>query len=125
MKIDRIDHMVLTVRDIAATVAFYTGVLGMTERRFGEGRVALCFGRQKINLHRAGAEFEPKAEAPTPGAGDICLISTTPLDEVRRHLRAQGVAVEQGPVARSGAMGPIQSLYIRDPDGNLIEISSY
>ncbi len=125
MKIDRIDHLVLTVRNIAATLDFYGRVLGMTETRFGEGRVALCFGRQKINLHEAGAEFEPKAETPTPGSCDLCLISATPLDEARRHLSAQGVVIEQGPVARGGAMGPIQSLYIRDPDGNLIEISHY
>ena len=125
MEIESIDHLVLTVRDVAATVAFYSRVLGMTERRFGEGRVALSFGRQKINLHAAGAEFEPKAESPTPGSQDICLIAATPLDVVERHLRAQGVAIEQGPVARTGARGPIQSLYIRDPDGNLIEISNY
>jgi catechol 2,3-dioxygenase-like lactoylglutathione lyase family enzyme len=123
--IDRIDHLVLTVRDIAATVEFYGRVLGMTETRFGEGRVALMFGSQKINLHEAGAEFEPKAATPTPGAADICLISATPLETVMRHLDAEGVTIEQGPVARSSAQGPIQSLYIRDPDGNLIEISAY
>ena len=97
----------------------------MTETRFGEGRVALMFGSQKINLHEAGAEFEPKAATPTPGAADICLISATPLETVMRHLDAEGVTIEQGPVARSSAQGPIQSLYIRDPDGNLIEISAY
>lgn len=89
MEIDRIDHLVLTVRDIAATVEFYCAALGMTERRFGEGRVALSFGRQKINLHEAGAELEPKAGTPTPGAADICLIAGTPLADVERHLRAR------------------------------------
>ncbi len=125
MEIDRIDHMALTVRDIAATVEFYTAVPGMTETRFGEGRVALTFYDQKINLHEAGAVFEPKAETPTPGAGDIRLIAGTPPDAVARRLNAQGVAIEQGPVGRSGASGPIQFLHIRDPDGNPSEISNY
>lgn len=101
--IDRIDHLVLTVSDIAATVEFYGRVLGMTEQRFGEGRVALTFGSQKINLHQAGAEFEPKAATPTPGATDICLISATPLDAVSRHLDAEGVPSSW---ARSRGAGP-------------------
>ncbi len=125
MKIDRIDHIVLTVGDVAATVAFYTRVLGMEEVRFGEGRTALRFGRQKINLHQAGREFEPKAAAPMPGSADLCLISATPLEAVLRRLEARGVAIELGPVKRTGATGPIESLYIRDPDGNLVEISTY
>ena len=125
MKIDRIDHVVLTVRDIAATVAFYTGVLGMESVRFGEGRTALTFGRQKINLHQAGREFEPKAAAPTPGSADVCLISAVPLEAVMRRLAEHGIAIELGPVARTGATGPIESVYIRDPDGNLVEISTY
>ena len=125
MKIDRIDHIVLTVGDVAATVAFYTRVLGMEEVRFGGGRTALRFGRQKINLHQAGREFEPKAAAPTPGSAALCLISATPLDAVLSRLEAHGVAVELGPVKRTGATGPIESLYIRDPDGNLVEISTY
>ncbi len=125
MNIDRIDHIVLTVRDITETVAFYSRVLGMEEVRFGEGRAALGFGQQKINLHEAGAEFEPRAVAPTPGSGDLCLISATPLGEVIRHLAACGVEIEIGPVARTGATGPIDSVYIRDPDGNLVEISNY
>ncbi len=125
MTIDRIDHIVLTVGDVAATVAFYTRVVGMEEVRFGEGRTALRFGRQKINLHQAGREFEPKAAAPTPGSADLCLISATPLEAVLSRLEARGVAVELGPVKRTGATGPIESLYLRDPDGNLVEISTY
>ncbi len=125
MKIDRIDHIVLTVRDVDATVAFYSDALGMEARRFAGRRIALHFGRHKINLHRAGREFEPKAGAPTPGSADICLIAETPLDAVARHLESCGVAIELGPVARSGAGGPVSSLYLRDPDGNLIEISTY
>ena len=123
--IDRIDHFVLTVRELAATAAFYERVLGMRLVTFGAGRKALAFGRQKINLHEAGREFEPKARAPIPGSGDFCLITERPLDEVARHLAACGVAIEEGPVAKTGATGPIRSLYIRDPDGNLIEISTY
>ena len=125
MKIDRIDHFVLTVRSIDATVAFYRDALGMEVVRFGEGRVALAFGEQKINLHQAGAEFEPKAETPTPGSGDFCLITSEPLEAVQAHLEAAGVVIEDGPVPRTGAMGLIESLYFRDPDGNLVEVSRY
>jgi catechol 2,3-dioxygenase-like lactoylglutathione lyase family enzyme len=123
--IDRLDHLVLTVADIDATVDFYTRVLGMRAETFGAGRRALRFGRQKINLHQAGREFEPKAARPTPGSADLCFISDVPLDEVQRHLAACGVAVEEGPVDRTGAIGPIRSVYLRDPDDNLIEISTY
>jgi catechol 2,3-dioxygenase-like lactoylglutathione lyase family enzyme len=123
--IDRIDHFVLTVRDLADTAAFYERVLGMRLVTFGAGRKALAFGRQKINLHEAGREFEPKARAPLPGSGDFCLITERPLEEVARHLAACGVAIEEGPVAKTGATGPLRSLYIRDPDGNLVEISNY
>jgi catechol 2,3-dioxygenase-like lactoylglutathione lyase family enzyme len=122
--IDRIDHFVLTVRDLADTAAFYERVLGMRLVTFGAGRKALAFGRQKINLHEAGREFEPKARAPLPGSSDFCLITERPLEEVARHLAACGVAIEEGPVAKTGATGPIRSLYIRDPDGNLVEISN-
>jgi len=125
IEIDRIDHVVLTVRDIEATCAFYRHVLGMTAETFGEGRVALRFGRQKFNLHQIGREFEPKAEKPTSGSGDLCLIAATPLDEVIRHLESSGVAIELGPVPRTGATGEIRSVYLRDPDRNLIEISNY
>ena len=126
MHIDRIDHFVLTVRDLDATIDFYTRVLGMEAVTFGPlGRRALSFGRHKINLHVAGKEFEPKARAPGPGTADFCLITDVPLAEVQAHLAAHGVAVEDGPVPRTGATGPITSVYLRDPDGNLVEISNY
>lgn len=123
--IDRIDHLVLTVDSIDTTIQFYESVLGMRIETFGEGRKALSFGRQKFNLHQKGKEFLPKAIHPTPGAIDICLISTTPLDEVVRHLKSMNVEIEEGPVQRTGATGPIKSVYFRDPDMNLIEISNY
>lgn len=123
--IDHLDHLVLTVRDVAATIDFYTRVLGMEEVTFGEGRKALRFGRQKINLHPAGGELEPKAATPTPGSGDLCFITHTPLAEVTRHIEARGVALLLPPSRRTGALGPIESVYLRDPDGNLIEISNY
>jgi catechol 2,3-dioxygenase-like lactoylglutathione lyase family enzyme len=125
MQIDRLDHLVLTVADIDRTVAFYTRVLGMREETFGAGRRALTFGRQKINLHEAGREFEPKAARPTPGSGDLCFITDSPLPDVQQHLAACEVPIEEGPVDRTGALGPIRSVYIRDPDANLIEISTY
>jgi catechol 2,3-dioxygenase-like lactoylglutathione lyase family enzyme len=124
MHIDRIDHLVLTVRDIDATCAFYTRVLGMQAITFGAGRTALAFGSQKINLHQAGHEFEPKALRPTPGSGDLCFLTAVPLSEVVAHVQACGVAIEEGPVSRSGATGPIESIYLRDPDGNLVEVSN-
>lgn len=129
-EIDRLDHLVLTVADIARCAAFYERALGMRIERFtppagGPERTALRFGAQKINLHQAGAEFEPKAAAPTPGSADLCFIAAAPLAAVRAHLEAVGVAIESGPVARTGATGPISSLYLRDPDRNLIEISVY
>jgi catechol 2,3-dioxygenase-like lactoylglutathione lyase family enzyme len=125
MRIERLDHLVLTVRDIAATCDFYSTVLGMQVVTFGAGRKALAFGQQKFNLHEAGREFEPKAEAPTPGSADLCLIAHGPLDAVIGHLRACGVPVLEGPVQRTGALGPITSVYFRDPDRNLIEVSTY
>ncbi|AHL75088.1 glyoxalase [Stutzerimonas stutzeri] len=124
MQIDHLDHLVLTVADIEASVGFYTRVLGMQAVTFGEGRKALAFGQQKINLHQAGREFEPKAERPAPGSADLCFIVTTPLDEVVAHLHRQGVAIIEGPVQRTGATGPIRSVYVRDPDLNLIELSN-
>ena len=123
--IERIDHIVFTVADVAATCTFYEKVLGMKVETFGAGRKALCFGVQKINLHQYGKEFEPKAHAPTPGSQDICLITGVPIIEVMAHLQECGVAVEEGPVLRTGAMGPINSVYFRDPDNNLIEVSNY
>jgi catechol 2,3-dioxygenase-like lactoylglutathione lyase family enzyme len=125
VRIDRLDHLVLTVADIDATVEFYTRVLGMRAVTFGAGRSALSFGRSKINLHRAGHEFEPKARHPTPGSADLCLITADPLDQVIAELAAQGVPVEVGPVDRAGATGTIRSVYFRDPDQNLIEVSNY
>ena len=125
LHVDRLDHLVLTVADIHATVAFYQCVLGMQREVFGAGRVALRYGRQKINLHQAGREFEPKAERPTPGSGDLCFIAGGPLDTAMAHVRAQGVEILEGPVARTGATGPITSFYFRDPDANLIEVSTY
>jgi catechol 2,3-dioxygenase-like lactoylglutathione lyase family enzyme len=125
MLIDRIDHFVLTVGSIDDTCRFYSEVLGMEVVTFGEGRKALAFGRQKINLHQAGKEFEPKAENPAPGSGDFCLIAAHPLQEIVEQCAASGVAIEEGPVPRTGAMGLMNSIYIRDPDGNLVEIANY
>ncbi len=125
MNIHHLDHLVLTVQNIEATCAFYERVLGMQVTTFGGGRKALQFGSQKINLHEAGKEFEPKACRPTPGSADLCFITQTPIPEVIRHLSACGVAIEEGPVRRTGATGPILSLYIRDPDQNLIEIANH
>jgi catechol 2,3-dioxygenase-like lactoylglutathione lyase family enzyme len=122
--IDRLDHLVLTVADIDATCAFYARVLGMTIETFGEDRKALRFGNQKINLHQAGREFEPKARQPMPGSADLCFIASTLLEQVVARLRAEGVMIEEGPVKRTGATGPIRSVYFRDPDGNLIEVSN-
>jgi catechol 2,3-dioxygenase-like lactoylglutathione lyase family enzyme len=124
IKIDRIDHLVLTVVDVEATCAFYARVLGMVPITFGDDRRALTFGRHKINLHEAGLEIEPKADRPTPGSGDICLLTETPIDAVVTHLKKSGVAAEIGPAPRTGAEGPILSVYFRDPDGNLIEVSN-
>jgi catechol 2,3-dioxygenase-like lactoylglutathione lyase family enzyme len=125
VRIDRLDHLVLTVADIDATMEFYTRVLGMQAVTFGAGRMALAFGNSKINLHRAGQEVEPKAHRPTPGSADLCLIAAGPLDQVIEDLTARGVPIEEGPVERTGATGPILSVYFRDPDQNLIEVSAY
>jgi catechol 2,3-dioxygenase-like lactoylglutathione lyase family enzyme len=125
MKIDRLDHFVLTVADIDASCDFYARVLGMDVVSFGEDRKALAFGIQKINLHQHRHEFEPKAQQPTPGSADFCLITSVPLDQVVEHLNQCGVAIEEGPVMRTGARGPIQSVYFRDPDANLVEVSNY
>lgn len=124
IEIDRLDHLVLTVASIDATVDFYGRVLGMKPVTFGEGRTALAFGRQKFNLHQQGREFEPKAAAPMPGSADLCFIAATPVEDMRVHLEACGVEIIEGPVRRTGAEGPILSLYFRDPDGNLIEVSN-
>lgn len=123
--IERLDHLVLTVVDIPRTVAFYERVLGMRHETFGAGRSALVFGQQKFNLHQQGREFEPKAAQPTPGAIDLCLISNWSMAAIIQHLSEQAVTIEEGPVARTGALGPIESVYFRDPDNNLIEVSRY
>lgn len=121
--INHLDHLVLTTIDIAACKDFYTRVLGMREEIFGSGRLAFRFGEQKINVHERGHEFEPKAHLPVPGALDLCFIASTGLDAVIDHLNAQQWPIIEGPVQRTGATGPIRSVYVRDPDLNLIEIS--
>lgn len=122
--ISHLDHLVLTVRDLERTVTFYSAVLGMKPVTF-KGRRALAFGNQKINLHEAGREFEPKAARPTPGSADLCFITEVPLAEFCRHLEQQAVRVIEGPVTRTGARGEILSVYFRDPDENLIEVANY
>lgn len=125
MKINRLDHLVLTVKDIERTCSFYSTVLGMEVVTFGGGRKALQFGMQKINLHEMGKEFEPKADSPVPGSADLCFIADDPLHSVIDHLNRMGIEIVEGPVERTGALGKILSVYIRDPDLNLIEISNY
>ena len=125
MRIERIDHLVLTVKDIEVTCQFYSKVLEMDVITFNQGRKALQFGNQKINLHQQGKEFEPKALHPVPGSADLCFITQSPIEQVISHIRSCNVEILEGPVQRTGAMGLIQSVYIRDPDGNLIEISNY
>ncbi|MGH1353799.1 MAG: VOC family protein [Thalassovita sp.] len=128
VKLKALDHLVLTVADIAVSIRFYEAVLGMQAQSFeatdGTMRWALSFGRQKINLHQAGAEFDPRAGSTTPGSADLCFLSDTPLEDWQAHFAEHDVAVLEGPVRRSGAMGPIISLYLRDPDQNLIEVSN-
>src|SRR6478735_9334576 len=123
--IDRIDHIVLTCHDVDRTLAFYQRVLGMEPITFAGGRRGLAFGRQKLNLHQAGREFEPKALKPTPGSIDLCFATQTPLEDVVAHLKACGVVIAEGPVQKTGALGPMMSVYFRDPDGNLVEVSNY
>lgn len=127
MKYDRLDHTVLTVNDIDATVDFYTRVLGMEVVTFSSlvnNRKALRFGNSKINLHEVGKEIEPTAQNPGPGTEHLCLIVSDPIEEVVDHLKEVGAVIEDGPVERAGALGPINSVYVRDPDRNLIEISN-
>ena len=124
MKIDALDHLVLTCANMNATVSFYSKVLGMQPVTFSGGRKALAFGSMKINLHQAGKEFEPKAQHPTPGSADLCFIASTPLEQVIGHLASCDVTIIDGPVERTGATGPIRSVYFRDPDENLIEVSN-
>jgi catechol 2,3-dioxygenase-like lactoylglutathione lyase family enzyme len=121
--IDHVDHLVLTTRDPERCVEFYTRVLGMRLESFGEGRTAFRFGDQKINLHVSGKEFEPKADRPTPGSLDLCFIASVPLSDVVQRLNESGVPIIEGPVRRTGAAFAITSVYVRDPDMNLIEIA--
>ncbi len=123
--LDRLDHLVITARDVEATCRFYETVLGMRRETFGEGRVALHFGRQKINVHPYPSPVEIVAKDPRPGAADLCFIAEMPLAEVIAHLKACGIEIEMGPLKRTGAEGSMTSVYIRDPDGNLIEVSNY
>jgi len=124
MEIGKLDHLVLTVTDIEKTTSFYGSVMGMKKEVFGGGRVALKYGRQKINLHESGKELEPKANRPTPGSADLCFITQTPLDDAMAHVKRCGVEIVEGPVERTGANGKIRSFYFRDPDGNLIEVAN-
>ena len=124
MKISKIDHLVLTVTDIEKTASFYVSVLGMVKEVFGDGRVALKCGSQKINLHELGKEFEPKANKPTPGSADLCFITHTPLDDAMAHVKRCGIEIIEGPVERTGTNGPLRSFYFRDPDQNLIEVAN-
>lgn len=125
MTIDRLDHLVLTVKSVTATAEFYSRVLGMKVVSDGGTRKALAFGEQKINLHEHGNEVEPKAAQPMPGSADLCFISAEPIPSVLEHLGRCGVQVVDGPVTRTGARGQILSVYFRDPDANLIEVASY
>lgn len=125
MIIDRIDHLVLTVSDISTTIRFYEEVLGFSAVTFKQNRKALIFGAQKINLHQQEMEFEPKASRPTPGSADLCFITSTPINDFVSEILQAGIPIVEGPVERTGATGEIMSIYIRDPDGNLIEISQY
>ncbi|MEO8164140.1 MAG: VOC family protein [Betaproteobacteria bacterium] len=125
IRMDAIDHVVLTVKNVEATCAFYSKALGMAVVTFKEGRKALAFGAQKINLHQLGSEFEPKAHSPTPGSGDLCLITSVAVQAVTQHLQACGIDVIEGPVTRTGAAGGLLSIYFRDPDLNLIEVANY
>jgi len=124
MRVTAIDHVVLTVGHIDRTIAFYERALGMRAVTFGEGRRALAFGEQKLNLHQAGREFKPNARIATAGSADICFRTDVPLDDVVAHLRREGITIELGPVAKTGARGPLRSVYFRDPDGNLIEVAN-
>ena len=125
VRVASLDHLVLTVQDIPRAIKFYVEVLGMQEVTFGDNRKALTYGQQKINLHKFGKEFEPKAASPLPGSADLCFIIDGALEDFMEHLNYNNIEILQGPVARNGALGAIKSVYIRDPDQNLIELSSY
>lgn len=125
MKIKNLDHLVLTVADIDKTIEFYTHIMGFEVVTFGENRKALIFGNQKINLHQKGHEFEPKAETPTCGSADLCFIAEADVHEIMEELRQKNIEIIEGIVDRTGAVGKIKSVYFRDPDYNLIEVSNY
>ncbi|MCL1090973.1 VOC family protein [Shewanella profunda] len=125
MRVTRLDHLVLTVKNIDVSIDFYQTVLGMKKVIFGNGRIALSFGDQKINLHQAGAEFEPKAALATPGSADLCFVVSHNIEEAVAHLNALHIEIIEGPILRTGATGRINSVYIRDPDCNLLELSEY
>jgi len=124
MEISKLDHLVLTVKDLEKTVSFYVSVMGMKKEVFGNGRIALRFGSQKINLHEFGKEFEPKAHKPMPGSSDLCFITQTPLNDAMARIKSCGIEIIEGPVQRTGANGPIRSFYFGDPDYNLIEVAN-
>ena len=123
--LDRLDHLVLTVRDVDASCRFYEAALGMRQEEFGAGRVALHFGRQKINLHPYPSPVEIVAQDPRPGTADLCFVTETPIEAAAAHLESLGIEIEMGPIERTGAQGTLDSIYCRDPDGNLIEIAKY
>ncbi|NHM29518.1 VOC family protein [Neobacillus terrae] len=125
MNIKSLDHFVLTVKDVEKTCTFYSSIMGMEIITFGDNRKALKFGNQKINLHLWGNEFEPKANKPTPGSADLCFICGTPIDQILKEIKDQKIIIEEGPNERTGALGKITSIYFRDPDLNLIEVSNY
>jgi catechol 2,3-dioxygenase-like lactoylglutathione lyase family enzyme len=125
VRVASLDHLVLTVQDIPRAIKFYVEVLGMQEVTFGDNRKALAYGQQKINLHKFGEEFEPKAASPLPGSADLCFVLDGALEDFIGHLNDNNIEILQGPLARTGALGVINSVYIRDPDQNLIEISTY
>lgn len=126
MRIDRIDHIVLTVKDVKKTVDFYKNILGMEVQDYGGKWKTMAFSQQRINLHEYGEDEVPiRAEKPTPGSADLCLISETPILEVLEEIKERGINIEEGPILRTGALGQLISIYIRDPDNNLIEISNY
>ena len=123
--LDRLDHLVLTVRDVDASCRFYEAALGIRQEEFGAGRVALHFGRQKINLHPYPSPVEIVAQDPRPGTADLCFVTETPIEAAVAHLESFGIEIEMGPIERTGAQGTLDSIYCRDPDGNLIEIANY
>jgi len=125
VRVVSLDHLVITVQDIPQAIKFYVEILGMTEVTFGDNRKALSYGQQKINLHKFGEEFEPKAAAPLPGSADLCFIIDGELEEFIEHLNDNNIEILQGPISRTGALGALNSVYVRDPDQNLIELSSY